>query len=505
MAQRLFLLALSCSFCFCHPGLKKISYRMEPGYDPATEFNRNANGFIYSETAMNQLHQIVDSLNLRFKSCDLHPKVYALDQATGHYLSGGTPGKLLQAALEQNKPFEEVLALAPGSEPVKNVLVVRQFDTRDDSQPKINFYSPYIRRNGDSYWRSLAQKPTAGNTSKAQQGRWIFNLEKDSWEGFYLTSDFQSAVFPEEYGRKIQYVDCLIDTNAQILLEQGAWKEYWYFEKTKTPAMDAFVDRTENYPAWPFPEDSIAWPDDPGYPAYKSVLDDWHQRNDRWLRDTFSLTAECAALREAALAEAEKERASNSRFEDALVKTGHAAKALELKRKRRIIGGCSQDTRPREHAQSIAELAAETVQWDIFLRAHLDIMNDRFDRMSDGSYAWGRRQTYIGEVEALGIQTIDLLLGICMHARDLPENHYFGSLGRVGRALVEYSRPDELEATLTTLIADRRLDDFNRLWMYNLYGEYVDYLPDDTARKTAAQRSLEAAGKSLPAYLAEKL
>jgi len=70
------------------------------------------------------------------------------------------------------------------------------------------------------------------------------------------------------------------------------------------------------------------------------------------------------------------------------------------------------DSSPRYHELSIAELAEETVNWEIFLRSHLDIMNDNFNRMSDGSYAWAGRKTYIKELEILYINVLDLVLGI---------------------------------------------------------------------------------------------
>ena len=49
------------------------------------------------------------------------------------------------------------------------------------------------------------------------------------------------------------------------------------------------------------------------------------------------------------------------------------------------------DNSPRIHALNIAKLSAETINWEVFLRAHLDIMKDKFERMSDGSYAFGGR------------------------------------------------------------------------------------------------------------------
>ena len=86
-------------------------------------------------------------------------------------------------------------------------------------------------------------------------------------------------------------------------------------------------------------------------------------------------------------------------------------KALELKRHHIVVGMCSQDGSPRLHARDIAILAAETNSWDIFLPAHLEVMNDRFERMSDGSYAYGGRKTYLKELEELNLDVVDLILG----------------------------------------------------------------------------------------------
>ncbi|MBK7503592.1 MAG: hypothetical protein IPI52_00240, partial [Bacteroidetes bacterium] len=81
-------------------------------------------------------------------------------------------------------------------------------------------------------------------------------------------------------------------------------------------------------------------------------------------------------------------------------------KLLDEMRSTKVVGGCSQDSRPREHAINIAMLSAEVTNWEVFLKSHLDIMNDRFDRMSDGSYAYAQRKTYIKELEELDINVL---------------------------------------------------------------------------------------------------
>lgn len=61
---------------------------------------------------------------------------------------------------------------------------------------------------------------------------------------------------------------------------------------------------------------------------------------------------------------------------------------LEEFRSTSVIGACSQDSKPINHQVNTALLSAETFNWEAFLKAPLDIMNDRFEQVSDASYAW---------------------------------------------------------------------------------------------------------------------
>ncbi len=50
---------------------KSKSEKQKGGYTKFSEFQTFPNGLIYSETTMNKLSHIVDSLNLKFKKCNL--------------------------------------------------------------------------------------------------------------------------------------------------------------------------------------------------------------------------------------------------------------------------------------------------------------------------------------------------------------------------------------------------------------------------------------------------
>lgn len=183
--------------------------------------------------------------------------------------------------------------------------------------------------------------------------------------------------------------------------------------------------------------------------------------------------------------------------------------ALSLKKKKtlldemrstRVIGYCSMDSRPRQHAVNIALLSAETTNWEIFLKSHLDIMNDRFDRMSDGSYAWEMRNTYIKELEELNINVSDLILGISFRIENKAQNHYYGNIGRIGRAISESENRNEIDEKILSIIKDPNLDDYNRAIFYFLFKNYNYHIKDENIKKLNIDK-LNLAESTLPDYL----
>lgn len=195
--------------------------------------------------------------------------------------------------------------------------------------------------------------------------------------------------------------------------------------------------------------------------------------------------------------EAKSQNNSNTDLERVVAWTLGGREALEMKRRRRVVGGCSMDQGPRIHAQEIAVLAAETTHWEIFLRSHLDIMNDRFDRVSDGSYAYAGRKTYIRELEVLDINLTDLLVGITLRIDDASPHHYFSSISRIGRALAESQNREPIEKTMLAAVTASDLDIYNRQLFYYLYLNYVYSLPE-LAQREAAGAQLNAVLASLP-------
>ena len=389
-----------------------------------SEFELHPNGLIYSESTIGKLSRIVDSLNLKFRRCELNKVYYAKSQGLAHIVRLDT-GNIAQAAedLRRNLSFDAFVNKYPHAELTLNALVVK-YRYKNYHDQRVVEYSEIDP--ASDYGSEITRPESALPYEKEFGGSWLFDYHQKSEysreyiTAFYFPKNLQTAPLKHVYCQQIAYADCLIDTTAEKFLKNA---------KTGDPELP-----------------------------------------ENW---------QSSSLKK-------------------------KQKLLQKMRSTRVVGFCSMDSRPREHAINIALLSAETTNWEVFLRSHLDIMNDRFDRMSDGSYAWAQRQTYIRELEELNINLKDLLLGITLRIENPASNHYYGSIGRIGRAIAEANERGEFEKQILAMIEDNELDDYNRLIAYFLFNNYSYYLTDKAEQKNR-QEKLKVSVTKLPDYLTEKI
>jgi hypothetical protein len=306
----------------------------------------------------------------------------------------------------------------------------------------------------------------------------------------------------------ILYSDCVIDTTSTVFKNDAKIPNR--FRNKVSNKVQKFLDfiyaKTNKPKEQEFNtiEDSSLVLNEKKYEEYYKSYSEWDllkfNRIDKQLKNT----SEFNLLLKKAVQEAYEIKISSEEFEDYVERYYSEEIALELKRNRVVVGRCSMDSSPRRHAMKIAILAAKTSNWKIFLRAHLDIMNDRFERVSDGSWSENQRQTYLEELQQLNINTLDLLLGICFRIENPSKNHYFGSPNRVGRALSDYNNKIEVENELKSIISDKSLDIYNRVLFYYVFHHYLYNLQRQEDRKRAYSKMLEAI-KTLPYFLYESI
>ncbi len=496
-----------------------------------TEFTTYPNGLIYSDKTMTKLSHIVDSLNLKFKVCDANPQYFSLPKVIVNRISLEAGKDTIDAAIISLKnnmslaAFEKKYPQADVSDSVH--LLMRTFQ---DKQNKTML--ELLRFPGGYYlWNEDFEMEMPSKFDKNTTNIWFSKTAK-SWRDtnkvtleavVFLTPPQKQTVAPE-YARMIQYSDCVIDTTNGLYLgitHYGRYEAEIQVSEKDSLAVQTFINLFENEPVKPN--------------TYK-YLKDYAQKNkieDAWsVKDSvFQLSA---AYKDYLKAEQKWENdralfikkalatpnfnALKAKALEVAFRTGYAARGLDyvaalandkeaslrLKRSYRVVGGCSMDESPRFHLQNIAMLSAETTNWESFLRAHLDVMNDRVQRVSDGSYAYGRRQTYIRELEELGLDIPKLLIGTCLRFDKPADNHYFGNVSRIGRALAETKYAEQVQTQLLEMIKDPKLDDFNRYICFYVFKNYIYHLEDKEKQRIQSEK-LEIARQSLPEYIADAL
>ncbi len=375
------------------------------------EFTTYDSGLIYSDLTMNKLSYIVDSLNLKYYSCELNKDYYSKKQGMGFSLQ--YEGEQIENAIkdiQNNISFDEFLKKYPETKSKKNLLFVRYDYTNYKNVEMVEFDGTNPIKNTEFSIRI----PKKEADRQKEHIHWKFEHKEESKYSseslsmIYLPDELTRQTLPKEYSKMIGYSECLIDTTVSKIKDNA--------------------DRGG----------TIALPEN------------WRELSEK-----------------------------------------KKAKLLDELRSTKVVGGCSMDTRPREHAFDISLLSAETINWQIFLKAHLDIMNDNFERMSDGSYAWGNRKTYIKELEELNINVYDLLLGISFRIDNPTQHHYYGNIRRLGRAFSETNNKEQLEKILLDIISNEKLDLYNRMIGYYLLDNYIYNLQDESKNSLLNQAEKE--------------
>lgn len=460
-----------------------------------SEFKLHENGLVYPEKTIQQLRVLVDSLSVNFQSCGITPTYYSVPQARVVRVSAsGAAARLMRNRLKKQPTLDALKKAFPESkwEYGLRLLLFRNQNDSNYSYMEMPLPGRYGREIQFVSYSRLEQKNRADN--------WIYKFypagkyQTAQITAYYLQTDFESVLLPDNLARLIAYVDCMVDTTTPLFLVDH--QSFNRDQMLHTPAIDTFMSWANYLTRRPVYAD--------GDTSYWQRYQLWEDeqlanlgvalQNYPWLNDYFAL----------AVAEAISLNQSNEQLEDYVAAYHSPAVALHMKRNRLVYGMCSQDNSPRRHAIGIAILAAEAVEWPVFLRAHLNVLNDNFPRLSDGSYAWGKRGTYLKELEAIGLDAVPLLLGTALRYDQATEQHYFSQVGRLGRALAESSQADSVARFLVQQVSNPGLDEFNRLIFYYLFTHFEHYLEDKEAA-TAFTQAMEEAIKTLPVDIYDAL
>ena len=499
-----------------------------------SEFKVYENGLIYSDFTINKLKKCVDSLELKYKNCQSQNFNSVKQSIANFVVLEKTKVKEAKKDMDAGMPFDDFIKKYAKAK-VESRLPVTAFTTNDYDNPKSKRITISNVEIGDYDNHSInVSLETFGGNLK---GKWVYDYaEKDEYSdesisAFYLIENFNSNKLAEKYAKLIQYSECMIDTTSSIFHEGAIKTGVSYYDsipnkitkfneyieiKLKKPSYDEFDkirledDFDENFNKKKRSKkeqrereklEKIA---EAEFEKFFKKMEDWESKRLMRIDSLKRADNNFEMLFNEAYEDALKGVSANDEFEELVGIYISKQAALELKRKRRVVGGCSMDQSPRIHAKNIAILSAETAKWEVFLKSHLNIMNDRFERVSDGSYAYGGRNTYIKELEVLDINVPDLIFGTALRFENPTKNHYYASINRIGRALSESKDRKLIENRLLEYIEDNNLDDFNRVIMYYLYLNYNSYLENDNDKKESLSKLKNSVSK-MPDYIYEKM
>lgn len=459
-----------------------------------SEFKIHSNGLIYNKRTVEKLHHIVDSLNVKFVSCDLTRDYNSKYQTIGNsvLIKGQKSSKNAINQLKQGISWDEFVRKF--SPKIDTGLLIVKYEYQNYNDDLIVDYSSIQLADDFDYEISFRKDEENSHLN----GNWVFaKIRNKSLRAFYLPNRLESDILPFRFSRLVQYSNCMIDTTSSVIYDDAnrdyMWEQEAGVHTTNFMRYANNLNRRNQYLANYSDTTQAYWDDYEKWDSLKFDLIDLKLPDDEF-QNLLTKAAE----------EAIQEKYSFNEFEGYVERYLSREIALELKRNRRVIGSCSMDSSPREHIKEIALLSAVTAKWEVFLKSHLDIMNDNVNRVSDGSWAWEQRDTYIKELEVLEINVIDLLLGISLRIENPSKNHYYGSISRVGRALSEYSNKEELEKVALELIGAEDLDNFNRLLTYYLLVNYRNNLKEEQDIKRV-DKTLEIAKNELPRFIGSRL
>jgi hypothetical protein len=512
------------------------------GFSQSGEFEVYQNGLIYSENSVNKLKRIVDSLNLKFKVCEYKKTFKATSQNKAHHISL-EKYKILQAKSDLDKgiSFEDFMAKYPKAISDKNLLVTKfkYYDEYDKKDLIVVDAVEFKRGGNQSISKSVVETNHFFDTSI--KGKWYYDYNKkteyseESLDAFYFIENFESNLIPLKYAKSIQYSECIVDTTAEVFSKEANDSGRGYYDTLprKFKEFNSYVEKVLNRPDFddekydvlsgmdtlnyekPWKKKKMSKKErlksderrkqvEVEYEVFSTKLNTWEALRLTRLDSLKNNDSRFMLMLNEAYNESKVVKSSDDQFEEYVGMYISKDAELVMKRNRRVIGGCSMDMSPRIHAFNIAILSAETTKWEIFLRSHLNIMNDRFERVSDGSYAQEARKTYIKELETLDINVLDLIVGISLRVENPSQNHYYSSINRIGRALSESKNKSELETLLLTMIKDHELDDYNRVLMYYLFENYNYYI-EDVALKALNKERLKMAVAEMPNYINSRI
>jgi hypothetical protein len=488
-----------------------------------------SNGLIYSDSTIKKLRKIADSLNYQFTLIQDESTFMSYSYAQARYVK--IDAKKVENRNEiftDKMSFDDLIKNYPVLEINRNTWLYKEDNSKKHHQADFNDYvSKSWHRYPTDKWALIETR----NWAVHREG-WTYmpfqNYEALEMEASYTTSPFIQKEIPQKYAKMIQYADFLVGEKLDVVFpsEKNNILDSTLKSKIKKDtlnrAVSLFFSLISGYPNRPTIDScnrikfddydstkefarSKKW--NKCFYDYWQRLQNWDSLRIEYIRKSLSKTAKFKKLLDDAIEETISTKISDEGIEFYIAEFKSKQLALQLSLNRKDdMGFDNFSTQHCDHAKQILQLAAETANWRIFMDKHLRVLNDNFEPECSHVKKGEFMRTYIKELEEIGVNVIDLLLGASLRVSNPYKNHPYLDSRAVSRALSELKDKDKdkVENTLLSMIEDQELDDFNRMIICLLFKNY-NCLLKDSKRQEENQKKYFKALSTLPGTLGDNL
>ncbi|HSZ24245.1 MAG TPA: hypothetical protein VK766_00930 [Cytophagaceae bacterium] len=497
----------------------------------AQEIFQYENGLIYSPQTIKRLNQIADSLNVQYRKCEIRKSWKAFDQTYGfHYYDKDSVRmpQLLKALKDgKSRSYLEELLKVNGSTAETDTLLLIQYDAYEEDS---NCYQTYIAQMGYDYIIAEELSFPLGKikSSKASDGGiWYWEVVKSRYEKkislsfYYCIKPFKQSFIPQTYNEWINYSQCMVDTTTDVYIKGAKGIGGFYSDeddcsqdkKTYQKNFELKIEAISGKYFEKEPEEPVMYEGKnkdslmlykTDYDKYELQYNEWERKKQIYIKTILDKDTAFFKLASKALKEAKESNCFSFTFVNYIALYYNKSYALDLKRSRYRIGICSMDSSPRSYLSEIASLSADAGRWDVFLRAHLNLINDRVYRNSDNSSAVKYRGLYVRELEALPMDLPKLFPGMMFRINNAPKYHYYNTLVRSAKAMSMTSDSLLFTNQLLTIAKDTSLDVFNRVIFAHVYENLLYYRKLDKINFNTAYDKLIIGIQDLPFFIRQR-
>lgn len=457
---------------------------------------------ILSENDIPKLNSIIKSLEKDYHK-DKSQVYKTFPQTTADYFEIVTNNpKDFLYSLNNSANFEQLIQQNTNLQIDRDLLIIKTVGFDYNKQKEIEVKSFEI---GRSFGHRI--NLNFNDTLNNNHIRFIYSINKDTYganknasiiQGFYLKGPFISKNLPEKYADWIDYTDAIVKPKTSIFFnDENELNELYSFKETIIDSLVSYYESKTNKPVFKKEQDYI---------ERMTELNNWQKKKEKYSDSLFNNDKEFKNLLLKSLSYAEENKVSNGDLEDFTAQLISKEKALNLMRQNQKVGSCSFDNSPIIQQKRIAKLSAQTQNWEVFIKAFLNVMNDYAPRIADSNIASQSRSTYIEELFKLDLDIHKILLGSNLRIEDSINNHYFSNGRKIAQSYANLGTEHQqyFENTILDIISNDSVDAFNKLHFYNTVKNY-QYFIKDSIKKAALEKDIKNLVPLLPKEIKSRI